>query len=237
MIPAVFIPGLLCTDALFDGQRAGLVGQLEISIGDISEADSIAAMARKILDQAPENFVLLGFSMGGVVALEIMRQASQRVRGLILADTGARADTPEQAGRRKEFVEFAESSGLEQAMRKSLSLLLHEERQNDEALIGKFLGMAEELGLEVFRRQQSALASREDYRLELRSIACPSLVLCGGDDAMTPPELSHELTAGIPGARLEIIADCGHLSVLERPDEVNAVVSRFVAEAVERESA
>ncbi len=237
MIPAIFIPGLLCTGELFDAQRAGLGDQLSISIGDITAADSIAEMARKILDEAPESFLLLGFSMGGVVALEIMRQAGERVRGLILVDTSARADALWQAALSLVFLRLAEFAGLDWTIRNSVSRLLHKDRRTDKILTGKILGMAQALGLDVLRRQQSALASRDDYRSSLAAIACPSLVIGGSNDPLATPKLAYELAAGIPGAWIEIIPRCGHYSVLERPDEVNAVVSRFVAETLEREGA
>jgi len=237
MIPAIFIPGLLCTGALFDGQRAGLGGQVEISIGDITQADSIAEMARTILDEAPDRFVLLGFSIGGVVALEIMRRASERVRGLILVDTSARADALWQAALSAAFLRIAEFAGLDWTIRKSTPQLLYKDRQTDKAMTGKILGMAQALGLDVLRRQRSALASRDDYRSGLAAITCPGLVIAGRNDPLATPKLARELAAGIPGAGIEIIPRCGHYSVLERPDEVNAVVSKFVAEMIRRESA
>jgi len=237
MIPAIFVPGLLCTGALFDGQRAGISGQLEISIGDITQADSIAEMARTILDEAPDRFVLLGFSMGGVVALEIMRQASERVRGLILVDTSARSDALWQSALSMVFLGLAEFAGLDWTIRKSISPLLYKDRRTDRILTDKILGMAQTLGLDVLRRQQSALARRDDYRSGLAAIACPSLVIAGSDDPLATPNLARELAAGIPGAGIEIIPRCGHYSVLERPDEVNAVVSRFVADTLERKGA
>ena len=237
MIPAIFIPGLLCTGALFDGQRAGLSGQLEISIGDITEADTIQAMAGRILDEAPESFLLLGFSIGGVVALEIMRHAGERVRGLILVDTSARADALWQAALSMVFLRVAEFAGLDWTTRKSMSPLLYKDHRTDKSLTGKILGMANALGLDVLRRQQLALARRDDYRSSLAAIACPSLVIAGRNDPLATPKLARELAEGIPGAGIEIIPRCGHYSVLERPDEVNAVVSRFVAETLEREGA
>ena len=237
MIPAIFIPGLLCTGALFDGQSTGLGNQLEISVGDITQADNIPAMAGNILDEAPDRFVLLGFSMGGVVALEIMRQAGERVRGLILVDTSARADALWQTALSLVFLGLAEFAGLDWTIRKSMSPLLYEDRRTDKAVTGKILGMAQALGLDVLRRQRSALASREDYRSGLAAIACPSLVIGGSNDPLATPKLAHELAAGISGAGIEIIPRCGHYSVLERPDEVNATVSKFVAEMIEREGA
>lgn len=232
MVPAIFIPGLLCTGELFDKQRTGLDGQLSIDIGDTTEADTIAAMARNILDKAPERFLLLGFSMGGVVALEIMRQAGERVCGLVLVDTGARADVVWQTALGLVFLKSAEFAGLDWTMRRSVPPLLYKDHRSDAALTAEILGMGRALGLDVLRRQQSALAGRDDYRPSLAAIACPSLVISGEDDPLATPSLARELAVGIPGAGIEIIARSGHYSVLERPVEVNVALKRFVSERV-----
>jgi len=228
MTAAVFVPGLLCTGDAFARQCAAFDRDLDIQIADHTGQDSIGGMASAILAAAPERFVLVGLSLGGIIALEMMVQAGDRVSGLVLVDTGARADSAEQAERRAAFVGFAEQAGLRAAMEKSIPLMLHEKRQNDERLRETLFNMAESSGLEVFERQQRALAGRRDYRADLAKIASPTLVMVGEADAMTPVDRARELADGIGRARLEIIAGCGHLSTLECPDEVNGHIASFL---------
>ncbi len=228
MTAALFVPGLLCTGEVFAPQSAALARDLEISIADHTGEETIGALAGAILAAAPERFVLVGLSLGGIIALEMVVQAAERVSGLVLIDTSARADSPEQAARRLGFIEFAEQAGLRAAMEKSIPLMLHETRQNDPVLRETLLDMAESSGLDVFKRQQAALAGRGDYVAGLAGIACPTLVIVGEADAMTPADLSYELAAGIENAQLEIIPGCGHLSTLECPDEVNGMITAFL---------
>lgn len=229
MVQILFVPGLLCTGEVFAPQIEALGEGHEISIADHTGHDSIAALARAILAAAPERFVLVGLSLGGIIALEIMAQQPKRVMGLVLIDTSGRADTPEQAGRRIGFIEFAEQNGLRHAMEKSLPLMLHEARQNDARLRELLFGMAEATGLDVFKRQQSALAARASYLDQLPSMSAPCLVIVGEADAMTPPDLGQELATGIPGAEFEMIAGCGHLSTLECPEFVSRLIASFLA--------
>jgi len=225
---ALFVPGLLCTGDVFAPQRAALSPALEIEIADHQGADSIEGIAGGILARAPGRFVLVGLSLGGIIALEMALRAPERIEALVLIDTSARADTSEQAARRRCFITFAAQDGLRRAMEKSIPLMLAESRQEDPRLRETLFAMAEACGLDVFSRQQGALAGRRDYVGRLGAVSCPTLVIAGEADAMTPPELAGELAAGIPGARLEIVAGCGHLSTLECPEEVTALIAAFL---------
>ena len=162
--------------------------------------------------------------MGGYIALEIMRQAPDRVARLALLDTGARADTPEQTERRRVLMALAQSGRYAEIPDLAFPLYVHRDRRHDEALRQTVRTMAEETGLDAYLRQQTAILSRPDSRPALAAIRCPTLVLVGEGDEATPPELAREIAAGIAGSRLVLIPDSGHLSTLERPEAVTAAL-------------
>lgn len=227
----VFVPGLLCDGRLWEHQVREFGDVREIFISDVSRDDSVEGMARRILEQSPERFALCGLSMGGYVALEVMRQAPERVERLALLDTSARPDTREQTQARLELVELANESGLEEVARSLLPRLLHPDHLDDEGLVSTIIDMATDTGIEAFERQERAIISRPDSRPKLPSIACPTLVLCGREDEITPLELHEELIEAVPGAKLRIMEKCGHLSALERPEEVNAALREWLGHA------
>ena len=213
----LLLPGLLCDDRLWLPQVEALSERVDIVIADMTRDDTMAGMARRALDAAPERFALAGLSMGGYVALEIMRQAPERVTGLALLDTGARADTPEQTVRRRDLIALADRGEFKAVSPRLLPLFVHESRLTDDALIVDVTAMAESVGKDAFLRQQKAIMGRPDSRPGLPDISCPTLILCGRDDVLTPPSLSEEIAELIPGADLVLIDDCGHLSTMERP--------------------
>jgi pimeloyl-ACP methyl ester carboxylesterase len=157
-----------------------------------------------------------------------VRQAPQRVTKLALLDTGSRADTPERSEGRRKLIALAEREGVREAQRQLMPVLIHKARLCDKALVEAVEQMADDIGLEAFKRQQAALMGRPDSRPFLPSIACPTLVLVGREDALTPVELSQEIAAGIPGAKLEVVPDCGHLSTMERPEAVNRALRAWL---------
>jgi pimeloyl-ACP methyl ester carboxylesterase len=185
----------------------------------------MAGIAADVLRDAPfERFALAGLSMGGYIALEIMRQARARVLKLALLDTAARADTPEQSQKRRDFIDLAERGRLLGVTDALLPLLIHRSRLDDTALITTVRQMASNTGKDAFVREERAIMSRANSLPLLSSIACPTLVLCGRQDALTPLDRHDEMAAAIPGARLEVVEDCGHLSTLEKPAEVSAAL-------------
>lgn len=227
--PLLLLPGLLCDAALWRPQSTALADLVVPIVCDLTRHDSLSAMAASVLAEAPEYFSLAGLSMGGYVAQEIMRQAPQRVLRLALLDTSSRPDTDEQRARRRGLIELAGRGEFKGVTPRLLPLLIHPDRLADPPLVDIVLGMAERVGKDAFLRQQSAIMGRPDGRPDLPRIACPTLVLCGREDALTPPALHEEIAAAIPGARLEIIEKCGHLSTLEAPDQVNAAFREWLA--------
>jgi len=226
----VLLPGLLCDAALWAPQVGALSDIADPWIADLTRHDSIAEMAAAVLREAPaERLAVAGLSMGGYVAQEMVRQAPRRVERLALLDTRARLDEPDETQRRHALMELAQQEGgFAPVTSRLLPLLVHPARVKDEPLVRTIREMAERVGLAAYLRQQKAIIGRPDFRPHLASIGCPTLVLCGRQDALTPLAFHEEIAAAIPGARLEIIEDCGHLSTLERPAQVNALLRAWL---------
>lgn len=220
-VPSVFVPGLLATPRMYSEQMAALWAFGPVTVANHTRDDTVGAIARRILAAAPARFVLIGLSMGGYISLEIMRQAPERVAKLALLDTSARPDTPEQSALRRDLVARARSSGMKGITDSLIPNLVAPSRVSDESLRQIVHVMAEEVGVEAFERQQNAIMSRPDSRPSLTAIRCPTLVLVGEQDTLTPPDRAREIAAGIAGSRLVTVPACGHLSTLERPNEVS----------------
>lgn len=225
----VLVPGLLCTRALWEAQIAALGDIADMTVADHTRHDTLAGIARSILRAAPERFALAGLSMGGIIAFEIVRQAPERVTRLALLDTNARPETPDRTAQRRALIALAEREGARKAQEQLLGVLIHKDRLGDKGLVEAVLKMGEDTGTEVFKRQQAAIIGRPDSRPMLAGISVPTLVLVGREDVLTPLELSQEMADGIPGARLEIVPDCGHLSTMERPEAVNRALCAWLA--------
>jgi pimeloyl-ACP methyl ester carboxylesterase len=219
-LPIVLVPGLNCSARLYADQIPALWRFGAVFLADHTRDDSIPAIARRILAAAPPRFALAGLSMGGYISFEIMRQAAERVAKLALLDTGARAETREQTQMRRPRIELAKAGRMAEVSDSLLPILVHPNRQNDEALKQLMRTMAAEVGAEAFLRQQQAIMARPDSRPGLSAIRCPTLVLVGENDQGTPPALSEEIAAAIPASRLVVVPDCGHMSTLERPQAV-----------------
>lgn len=224
----VLVPGLLCTADLYAAQIDAFGARIHIAVPGIAAHDSIAATASAILASAAPRFALAGLSMGGYIALEIMRQAPQRVERLALLDTSARPDTPEQTENRRRLVALAGKKGVGVPAREMFAKLVAPSRASDADLLARFLAMAEATGTEGFARQQEAIAGRPDSRPTLAAIACPTLVLVGAEDQLTPPPLAEEIANGIRASRLAIIPGAGHLSTLEEPAAVTAALAAWL---------
>ena len=227
-LPTVLVPGLNCSARLYGPQLPALWRFGPVTVADHRRDDSVAAIARRILAAAPQKFALVGLSMGGVIAFEILRQAPERVTKVALLDTSARTDEPERSERRDRQIAMARDGRFAEVADALLPLLLHRGRHDDEDLRWVVHIMADETGPEAFIRQQTALKARPDSRQGLGAIRCPTLVLVGDGDELTPPALSEEIAAAIPGARLVVVPECGHLSTLEWPEAVNRALIEWM---------
>lgn len=226
----VLIPGLSCSARLFAAQIPTLWRFGPVIVANHTRDDSISAIASRILADAPPRFALAALSMGGYVALEILRQAADRVARLALLDTNARDEASEIAQIRRTAITLAESGRFDETIELVWPILVHPDRQADMALKQIHIDMCHDVGAEAYVRQQRAILARMDSRPFLPSIKCPALVLVGEQDALTPPALSEEIAAGIPGARLVKVPHCGHLSTLEQPAAVNAALSAWLTQ-------
>ncbi|HYC15392.1 MAG TPA: alpha/beta fold hydrolase [Stellaceae bacterium] len=229
-IPLLLLPGLLCDEALWRPQVEGLADIAVPRVADLTQDDSLPGMARRVLSEAPDRFALAGLSMGGYLAQEIMREAGDRVMKLALLDTSARADTPEQAARRRGLIELSHKGEFKGVTPRLFPIWVHPARSEDAPLMEIVAGMARHVGKDGFLRQQTAIMGRPDGREDLRRIGIPTLVLCGRQDAATPLALHEEIAGLVPGARFVVIEDCGHLSTLEKPVSVTTALRQWLLE-------
>ena len=216
----ILLPGLLCDHRLWAGQLPALEARGDVLVPDLGRADTIGGLAEQVLARASDRFALAGLSMGGYVAFEILRRAPGRVARLALLDTQARADTEEGKTRRRGLMALAEKGEFKGVTPRLLPLFLGREALKDPGITGTVQAMAESTGKDAFLRQQTAIMGRADSRADLPRITCPTLILAGRDDQITPPELQLEMTVAIPDARLVLLPRCGHLAPLERPTAV-----------------
>ncbi|WP_029031435.1 alpha/beta fold hydrolase [Salinarimonas rosea] len=225
----VLIPGLLCTGALFAPQMPVLARHGKTHVADTTRDDTIAAMAQRLLAEAPEGpLSLVGLSMGGYVALEVARREPGRVRRLALLDTSARPETPEASETRRRLVALAQAGRFEEVIDLLWQRLPAPDRLADARLRAIVTDMAREVGPDAFARQQRAIMARADQRPLLPSLEMPTLVAVGESDAITPPGVAEEMAEAIEWATLTRIPACGHLSTLERPERVEAALEAWL---------
>jgi pimeloyl-ACP methyl ester carboxylesterase len=227
-LPIVLVPGLLGSPRLYAEQIPELWRLGPVTVATHTRDDSMGGIARRILASAPARFALAGLSMGGYVCFEILRQAPERVARLVLLDTSARSDTPEQSGQRRTQIELARAGRLAEVTDLLFPKLVHARRWGDESLRRTVRAMMQDVGVEGFVNQQTATMSRSDSRPGLAAIRCPTLVIVGDGDVLTPPDRAEEIANGIAGARLSVIRDSGHLSALEQPAAVTRSMLHFL---------
>jgi pimeloyl-ACP methyl ester carboxylesterase len=224
----VLLPGLLNTRRVYEPVIAELGGAVNVIVPELIAYDSMGAMATAALAQAPQRFALGGFSMGGYVALEIMRCASQRVERLALIDTQAGPDSPQATGRRRGFIEQSQLGKFHGVQPSLLPHLVHPSRIADPDVVQPILDMGIEIGPEGFMREQRAIMARQDSRHMLADIKVPTVVIHGRQDMSIPLSRGRELAADIANARLVILEECGHMAPLERPREVADALGRWL---------
>lgn len=229
-VPIVLIPGLMCSPRLYAGQIPELWRFGPVTVASHRGADSVKEIAGQILASAPPRFSLAGLSMGGYVALEIMRQAPERVARLALVDTSARPDTPDKTQARRDQIALAEAGRLREVADILYPRWVGPARRDDPELRNTVRQMADETGAEAFIRQQTAIMNRPDSRPGLGEIDCQTHLVVGVDDEVTPLDCSEEMAEAIPGARLLVIPDCGHLSALEQPRIVTRALTAWLSQ-------
>lgn len=229
-LPLVLLPGMMCDHRLFGPQISALSAGREIIVGDIGGHDSMTALAARVLSSAPERFALAGLSMGGIVAMEAIRQAPDRIDRLALLDTNPRAELPEVRARRSPQIEAVRAGRLREVMRDEMKPNYLADGPRKSVVLTLCMEMALALGPKVFARQSIALRDRPDQEDTLRAVRVPTLVLCGSQDMLCPVERHERMHALVPGSHLSVIEGAGHMPTLEKPDETTAALSRWLEE-------
>jgi pimeloyl-ACP methyl ester carboxylesterase len=216
-MPILLVPGLACSPRIYAPVVPALWRSGPVTVANHLRDDNMGAIARRILAEAPPRFALAGHSMGGYIAFEIMRQAPERVAKLALMNTQARPDTPAAGERRRGQIARAKAGEYRAILDDLFTGFVHPSRRDDASLRQLVNDMGNDVGPEAFIRQLTAIMTRPDSRPTLAWIRCPTLVLSSDEDNTVPNSLSTEMAGGIPGAKLVIIPDCGHLTPPEQP--------------------
>ena len=225
----VILPGLLSDDALFRHQVQQLRDIAHCTVADYDMAENIAEMAHAVLAQSPRQFVMMGFSMGGYVALEIMRVAPERVLALVLVSTSAQPESDDALAARQTMMAQAENN-FQVVLDLMMPRFLHPTRMRYHSNVVTVYTMGLRVGQETFLRHSRAIMGRIDSRPYLRDITCPALVICGRDDVLTPVALHEELAAGIAGAQLRILPESAHFLTIGRPALVSKILRNWIVE-------
>lgn len=225
----VLLCGLLCDREVWSAQVSELEKTCDVRLVSFQDFDSIASMAGHVLQTTPGRFSLAGHSMGGRVALEVLRQRPDRVARLALLDTGHEGVGEGEAQRRAVLVERALAQGIDAIAETWARPMLGASQQGDVDLLERVLRMVGRMSGDIYARQTRALLGRPDATALLAEIACPTLVLCGREDTWSPPDRHERMAAMIPGAQLRLIDACGHMSMMERPTEVLAAIQAWMA--------
>ncbi|WP_300033957.1 alpha/beta fold hydrolase [uncultured Roseobacter sp.] len=228
--PLVFLPGMMCDARLFSPQIAAFSHDRAVMTIPLTGHDTMTELATSALAIAPPRFALAGLSMGGIVAMEMMRQAPRRISRLALLDTNPLADPPEKAELREAQVARAQNGALEQVMRDEMKPNYLSDGPRRAAILDLCMDMAGDLGPQVFADQSAAIQHRPDQSGTLKTVRVPALVLCGEDDRLCPVsrhELMHKL---IPGSQLAVIPGAGHMPTLEQPEQTNRKLKKWLTQ-------
>ncbi len=220
----VFVPGHLCDERMWRHQTRHLADVADIAIADTMSDASIVDIAARLLANAPPRFALAGLSMGGMICMEVMRQAPERVERLALLDTNAMADSPERAAVRRKMADQAEQGETSRLVDEFLDLLIPPERRQERDLVEAIRSMMEDVAGKALTQQIAILLDRPDSRPDMPNYDLPVLLICGREDKLTPLEWHEEMADLIPGARLAVIEECAHMSTMERPHAVTALL-------------
>ena len=236
LVDLLFIPGMLCDDGLWTAQAEALA---DVACGrtcDLAAYDSIGAMAQGVLRQAPDEFALAGFSMGGCVALEIVARAPRRVSRLALLDTSAAGLLPAVRQHYHQWIARIEAGGLEAYLADAFPRYVAPGRANDKTLRETFVTMGRRVGAAAAVRQMRALLDYAGFSGELAKINRPTVLICGNQDHRTPVAIHEEMAARIGGSVLTVIQGSGHFTPLEQPAAVTAALRQWLQMPVDIDS-
>ncbi|MEZ5535617.1 MAG: alpha/beta fold hydrolase [Thiolinea sp.] len=224
----IFLPGMMCDARLFMPQISHISASHTIQVATLTRHDTMQALAEEVLANAPPIFALAGLSMGGIVAMEIMRIAPQRVSRLALLDTNPKAELPEVTERRWPQIEKVKAGQLRAVMRDEMKPNYLSDGAHQGAILDTCMAMAESLGPEVFIRQSLALMNRPDQQDTLRKVEIPTLILCGENDSLCPLERHELMQQLIANSQLTLIPGAGHLPTLEQPELTNEALMQWL---------
>jgi len=230
MEPLVFLPGMMCDARLFAPQVTALSREMAVTVAPITMGERVEEMASALLGVLPAKFALAGLSMGGIVAMEILRRAPERVTRVALMDTNPLAETPQSAAGYEPLIVGARAGRFEDMMRMILKPEHLAPGPQRLQVMAQVAEMGRAMGPDVFIRQCRALQRRKDQQATLRWIKMPALVLCGEHDGLTPVKRHTFMAELIPYARLEIVPDAGHLPTLEQPEVVTAILRHWMTQ-------
>jgi len=224
----VLLPGFMCDVDLWSDIMPALATLGRPHFGNVYEDDSLDAMARRVLAESPRRFVLIGFSMGGFVARIATLMAPERVAGVAFICSSARAQSAAEDAHKKTRIAALDAPGARGGSARSFSQALHPDRERDPVLLERLRGMTRRLGKEVMIRQLTP--SRADGYADLERIACPSLVIAARQDRLRRFEETERMAKHLPDSRFAVVDECGHMAPLERPREVAALLTQWIAD-------
>ena len=225
----VLLPGLACDERLWEAQIPALPSSLGVCVSDVHmRHDRIETMATALLSEHAGSLILCGASMGGMIAMEAARQAPGRIAGLALLGTNARPETPDMYELRKSAIELFERGEARDVIELNAGFAFHPVQAGDAALVRRYVDLVLDAGTAQLIRQNRALMERPDQRSHLARLRCPTLVMCGDGDRLTPPECSREICALMPHAELAWVPQCGHMLTMEKPEFVNATLRHWL---------
>ena len=232
MHSVILLPGLACDDALFEHQAQALRAgprATRVRIGDAhTRCATLPGMAAALLKEHPGRHVLIGASMGGMLAMEMHRQAPDRVVALGLMGTTARPDTPELIALRTLACELFAAGRMDEVLRANVLLAFHPTQQRAPGLVDRYLAMIGRAGPLQLIAQNRAVMARVDSRPHLPAITCPVLLACGEADQLTTPEHTLEMADLMPHAQVELVPGAGHMLTMEQPERVSTLVVNWV---------
>ncbi|MDP5362044.1 MAG: alpha/beta hydrolase [Paracoccaceae bacterium] len=228
--PLVLLPGMMCDGRLYGPQITAFSHQRAVMTAPLNDHETVMSLATDVLAVAPAKFALAGLSMGGIVAMEVIRQAPERITRLALLDTNPKAEAPAVALNREPQIAKVRAGQLRAVMRDEMKPNYLTDGPRMGQILDLCMEMAETLGPEVFLRQSRALQTRPDQQETLRKVAVPTLILCGEDDALCPIHRHELMQALIPGSTLTVIKGAGHLPTLEQPDATNEALAKWLTQ-------
>lgn len=224
----LFVPGLACNRTMWADQIDSLSDIADCWVAPLPAYDDLTEIATDILNDAPDRFALVGSSMGGYLCFEILRQAPERVTKLALIGTTADPEMPDTTSRRWHMIEKSERRGFLTMWREFIPRFVHPDRVDDPALVDALMKQAYEIGHYTFRQHQIAMTKRRGYHDLLNKVRCPTTILVGDGDILTPVDTHEAMAKAIPDARLTVFPNSGHLLSVERPKETAAALRDWV---------